>query len=129
MSQKYDKFETVINEQNAGQPRAIYGRYQGDPDDPVGQPGLHIRKLWPHVLGKTPDSQNGDEVALCYQYGGYSQVELTENPPKFRDLRCIKLNLLTILSLEVFAEAWDPIEFTFDMARRQNCVREITFYR
>ena len=52
------------------------------------------REFCPHVLGW---NSQGDEQALCYQFGGGSRSGLSTNPDQ--NWRCVRLNELTIVEI------------------------------
>jgi hypothetical protein len=122
MATKYQTIRQAIKETNATQERAIKARFQNDPEE---QP---LRKLWPLVLGQ---DANGEDVALCYQYGGYSPVILKPHVNN-RNLRCMKLSKLSQVEKIVFnpaTEGFDPPVMKFRQVKKQTCVEDVDVYR
>jgi hypothetical protein len=125
MATKYEKFREAILEQDPEEKRAIHARFQGDDDND------EKRKLWPLVLGH--NESGSEEIALCYQYGGHTDLEL-EPHVSFRNLRCLKLHKLRDVSKEVFdaspqGEGFDPPVLTFKQVKKQNCIDEVDVHR
>jgi hypothetical protein len=123
-SVKYDKFKAVIIEPDPTEPRAIQAKYQGDQVDDDDD----LRKLWPLVLGF---DTAGEEVALCYQYKGYSQLPLKPHV-SMRNLRCLKISKLTDVTKIVYdpaTEGFDPPVLRFKQVKKQTCVDDVDVYR
>ena len=104
----YDAIKALMN---ATPPKAMLAKYDkdGDGTDPQGS-----RKLWPMVLGYSPDTEvEGESVdmVLCYQ---------TTGAQSDRGWRCMKVDLLSSIS-QTNANVPRPI-MTEDQVNRQSCV-------
>jgi hypothetical protein len=110
-SEMYQKIRGFMT---ADEIRPMLVKYDKDGD---GQPDGGTRKMWPMVLGHSPDPELPEqdrEMVLCFQTTG-SAAE--------RGWRCLKIEL--ILSAESSApNAARPV-LTPDMVRRQSCVTQV----
>jgi hypothetical protein len=128
-SPNYGKFRRAIKEEDADEAQAIFARH---PNDPVG---ADIRKLWPHVLGRSPIPDSSPpqekEVVLCYQYAGYSKEPIINDHANYprKNLRCFNVETLENVSREDFDGGFTPKKFNFKKVKKQNCVEDVEFFR
>ena len=129
-SANFKKIKQVIKQEDAEQERTITARLSTDETGPGT-----LRKLWPHVLGRTtvPDSNPPLEVemVLCYQYGGYSKDPIDTHHDQYprKNFRCFKVESLLDVVKELFQEEWTPKKLKFRQVKKQSCVDDVDFFR
>ena len=96
------------------------------------QPSTDLRKLWPHVLGTTPDRDTGDpvEMVLCYQYQYENHPGEIDLPhPSRKNFRCFRVSDLTIINPIPKPTGWSPFKFKIRHVNKQNCVQDPDIFR
>jgi hypothetical protein len=121
---KYDLISAVIK---TDPPLAISAIYTG-----VDPASTDVRKLWPHVLGTSPDRVTGNpvEMVLCCQYHYENHPTEIDTPhPSRKNFRCFRVSALSSIMQIPKPTGWNPFKFKIRNVNRQNNVEDPEFYR